>query len=80
MGQHFTLALEKEEAPPVRSSVVLTIGVLVTLPRNRPADTFDAYLANAGMNFQLPRGRVLAFEMAPTRYHAFLARAGARLN
>ena len=77
---YFSLALKKGEAAPVRSAVVSAVGVLVTLPRNPEAGTFDDYLASAGMNFRLTRGRVLAVEREPTRYHAFLARAADRLN
>lgn len=77
---YFSLALRKGEAPPVRSAVVSAIGVLVALPRNPPGDSFDAYLADAGMNFRLTRGRVLGVEQPATRYHAFLARGAARLN
>jgi competence protein ComEC len=77
---YFSLTLGKGEPPPVRSAVVTAVGVLVTLPRNPPSDTFDSYLANAGMNFRLSRGRVLAVERPPTRYQAFLERTAGRLN
>ncbi len=77
---YFSLALRKGEAAPVRSAVISAVGVLVALPRNPPMDTFDDYLAKAGMNFRLSRGRMLAEEQPPTRYHAFLERAAARLN
>jgi competence protein ComEC len=77
---YFSLALQKGEAAPVRSAVISTVGVLVTLPRNPPGDTFDGYLANAGINFRLTRGRVLGIEQPPTRYHAFLERTAVRLN
>ena len=43
------------------------IGVLQTLPRNAPAGSFEGYLANAGMNFRLNRGRVLALTRLPRR-------------
>jgi competence protein ComEC len=77
---HYSVALPKGAAAPVRSEVVAAVGVLVTLPRTPPADTFDSYLANAGMNFRLTRGRLLAVEQPPTRYYAFLDRSAARLN
>lgn len=75
---YFSLTLRKNEAPPLRSAVLTTIGLLVTLPANPPADTFDGYLAGAGMNFRLTRGRVLN-EVAPANaYQRFCARAAAR--
>ncbi len=77
---YFSLTLGKGEPPPVRSAIVSAVGVLMTLPTNPPADTFDSYLANAGMNFRLSRGRSLAVERPPTRYHAFLERMAVKLN
>ena len=47
------------------------IGVLQTLPRNPPGDTFDGYLANAGVNFRLTRAKVLATTAPATVYHRF---------
>jgi competence protein ComEC len=77
---YFSLGLGKGEATPVRSAVISAVGILAPLARNPPADSFDSYLASAGMNFRLSRGRVLAVEREPTRYHAFLERAAAKLN
>ena len=77
---YFSLTLRNGEAAPTRSAVISAVGVLAPLARNPPADSFDGYLASAGMNFRLSRGRVLAVEQPPTRYHAFLERAAARLN
>jgi competence protein ComEC len=77
---YFSLTLRKGEAAPVRSAVISAAGVLAPLARNPPADSFDGYLASAGMNFRLSRGRVLAVEQPPTRYHAFLERTAAKLN
>jgi competence protein ComEC len=77
---YFSLTLRKGEAAPVRSAVISAAGVLAPLARNPPADSFDGYLASAGMNFQLSRGRVLAVEQPPTRYHAFPERTAAKLN
>ena len=77
---YFSLALQKGEAAPVRSAVVSAVGVLAPLARNPPADTFDGYLASAGMNFRLSRGRMLAVEREPTRYHVFLERTAEKLN
>ncbi len=74
---YFSLTLRKGEAAPIRSAEVSAIGVIVTLPRNPPADTFDGYLAGAGMNFRLTRGRVLAEEQPALAYYRFCARAAA---
>jgi competence protein ComEC len=77
---YFSLTLRRGEARPVRSARIEAVGVLVTLPRNPPADTFDGYLAGAGMNFRLTRGRVLR-ELAPAHpYHRFCARAAERFQ
>jgi hypothetical protein len=59
---------------------VSTAGVIASVPRDPAADSFDGYLANAGVNFRLTRGRVVATETPPTRYHVFLDRTAARLN
>ena len=82
LGQrvYFSLALRRGELAPVRSAVVAATGVLAPLPRDPPADTFDSYLANAGLNFRLTRGRLLKTDQPPTRYHAFLEHAATKLN
>ncbi len=77
---YFSLTLRAGEAAPIRSAVVSAVGVLVTLPRNPPADTFDGYLAGAGINFQLTRGRVVATERPAHGYYRFCARAAARCH
>jgi competence protein ComEC len=77
---YFSLALRKGEATPVRSTVVSAVGVLVALPHTPAADSFDAYLGNAGMNFRFTRGHVLAIDQPPTRYHAWLGRVAEKLN
>ena len=76
----FSLTLRKGEPPPVRSTVVSTVGVLVTLPRSPPANTFDGYLAAAGVNFRLTRGRILGEEKPPHAYYRFCAKMGARFE
>ena len=79
-SMYFSLALKKGELPPVRTARVTTVGVLTALPRNPPGNTFDGYLAGAGMNFRLTRGRILAEERAATDYARFCARAAARFK
>ena len=77
---HFSLTLGRGEPPPIRSAVVTAVGVLVTLPCNPPAVTFDGYLAAAGINFRLTRGRVVGQERAAHVYYRFCAEAAARFK
>lgn len=77
---YFSLTLKKGEAPPMRSAVVSAVGVIETLPRNPPADSFDGYLAGAGMNFRLKRGQILTEERPASAYYRFCARAAARFK
>ncbi|HVS53627.1 MAG TPA: ComEC/Rec2 family competence protein [Opitutaceae bacterium] len=77
---YFSLTARAGEPAPLRSAIVAVVGVLAPLPRDPPADSFDGYLAAAGANFRLTRGRVTALEQPPTRYQAFLARAAEKLN
>jgi competence protein ComEC len=77
---YFSLALKKGESPPVRTARVTTVGVLTALARNPPGNTFDGYLAGAGMNFRLTRGRILGEERAATGYAQFCVRAAARFK
>jgi competence protein ComEC len=77
---YFSLTLKKGESPPVRSAVVAALGVLATLPRDPPADSFDGYLAGAGMNFRLKRGQILAVERPASPYFQFCARAAAHFK
>lgn len=80
LGQrlYFSLNLRRGEVPPIRSAVISTVGLLIPLPRDPPANTFDGYLAAVGMNFRLTRGRVLAQEQPASAYYRFCARAAAR--
>lgn len=77
---YFSLALTKDAAAPIRSAVVSAFGVIASLPRDPPADTFDAYLANEGVNFRLTRGRIVAEETPPTPYRQFCARMAERFE
>lgn len=77
---YFSLDIRARESPPVRSAVVAAVGVLVTLPRHPPADTFDGYLASAGMNFRFTRGRVAGEEAPPHAYYRFCADMAARFK
>jgi len=77
---YFSLALRKGGQVPVRSAVVTSVGLLAPLARNPPAESFDAYLASAGMNFRLTRGRIVAEERAANAYYRFCAQAAARFK
>jgi competence protein ComEC len=77
---YFSVTLRKQEAPPIRSAVVSCVGVLVALPRHPPVNSFDGFLAGAGMNFRLTRGRVLAEEKPALGYYRFCARAAERFK
>jgi len=77
---YFSLALRKGESAPVRSAIVAVTGVLATLPRDPPADTFDGYLAAAGINFRLKRGQLVANEKPASTYYLFCARATERFK
>ena len=77
---YYSLALRPGESAPLPSAVVLAAGVLAVLPRDPPADTFDGYLANSGINFRLTRGRVLREEAAPTAYARFCAKAARQFS
>lgn len=75
---YFSLTLRRDEAKPIRSSVISAIGVIETLPRDPPANSFDGYLANAGVNFRFSRGRTLAEVAPPIGYYRFCARQAER--
>lgn len=77
---YFSFTLRRGEAAPMRSAVVAAVGVLETLPRNPPDGSFEGYLAGAGINFKLTRGRVLAETRAANAYYRFCARAAERCS
>jgi competence protein ComEC len=64
----------------LRSATVSAVGVLLTLPADPPTETFDAYLASAGINFRLSRARVLATERPASPYYQFCANAASRFH
>lgn len=72
---YFSLTLPRDHVAPLRSSVISAGGILAPLPRDPPANSFDAYLVDAGMNFRLSRGRLLQEEFPPGAYRRFCARA-----
>ena len=68
---YFSVRLKDGAPPPIRSSEIAVIGVLQPLPRNPPGDSFDSYLANAGINFRLTRGAITDRPVPPSAYHKF---------
>lgn len=77
---YVALALPPGGVLPVVSARLRALGVLTSLPAATVAGSFDAYLADLGVNFRLDRGRVLA-ELAPANaYRRFCAAAAARFE
>lgn len=77
---YFSLALAADAASPIRSARLEAIGVLASLPPDPAADTFNGYLAAAGVNFRFSRGRVLAVPDPGSAYHRFCATAAAKFH
>lgn len=73
MGQriYFSLHDSATGEAAVRSAEIKAIGVLELLPENPPTNTFEGYLAAAGMNFSLTRGQLLGISKPPTRFRHF---------
>ena len=82
LGQKIYYALRREaDVPfPMRSAEFEAIGVLELLSESPPANTFAGYLAAAGMNFTLTRGRILAETRAPSSFQGFCARMQDRFS
>lgn len=77
---YFSVTRSPGEPVPTRSAHVGIIGLLTTLPREPPADTFDGYLAAAGVNFKVTRGRIVAEEQPAAAYYRFCATAARRFQ
>ncbi len=77
---YFSLGVGKGEPAPDRGARVAAVGVIVTLPRDPPADSFDGYLAGAGMNFRLTRGRIGVVEREASAYRRWCARMGRKFS
>jgi competence protein ComEC len=68
---YFSFTPKPGEAPTIRSAQMELTGLLQTLPRDPPTDTFEGYLANQGINFQLTRARLTGTVIAADAYHRF---------
>jgi competence protein ComEC len=77
---YFSVARNPAAAMAARESEFQVVGVLEPRPRHAPADTFEGYLANAGINFRLSRGRVITVTREPGGYARFCERARARFG
>jgi competence protein ComEC len=77
---YYSIYLRSGEAPPIRSAILSLQGVLTGVARDPPADTFEGYLAAAGINFRLNRGRVLAVERPAHAYYRFCTGAAQRCH
>lgn len=77
---YFSLNLPPGAAPPLRSATVAAIGVVEELTRHPPDGGFDAYLAEAGVNFKFTRGRLLGEVAPPSRYRRFCKAAEGRFE
>ncbi len=75
---YFSLTLRKGQVVPIRSAVISALGIIIALPRDPPGNTFDGYLANAGINFRVTRGRILSEEIPASNYYRFCARQAER--
>lgn len=76
-GQRIYWAMDA--AAPVRGEVVELLGVLTELPARPEADSFDAYLKDAGANFSLRRAERLGTVRAAPGYYQWCARMQARM-
>jgi competence protein ComEC len=72
---YFSLSRPPGADAPVRSAVVTAAGLVQSVPRHPAEDSFDDYLANAGMGFKFTRGRLLATESPAGPYDRFCVRA-----
>jgi competence protein ComEC len=72
---YFSLARPAGADAPLRSAVVSAAGLIQAVPRHPAADSFDDYLANAGLGFKFTRGRLLAEEKPAGAYDRFCGRA-----
>lgn len=77
---YFSLRQSGPADPVLRSTRLRALGVLELLPDRPEPLSFDAYLADAGMNYRLTRGRVLATTRAATAYYRFCDRMLVRFS
>jgi len=76
----YSLRLAKGATAPLPTAEIEVLGILELLPEHPPRDSFDGYLAAAGMNFRLTRGQVFSETHAPSAYRQFCARMAERFG
>lgn len=77
---YFSIAYRKGDPLPMRSEVLALSGVLKPIPRSASVATFEGFLLNAGIHFQLSRGRKLSQVQPATSYRRFCEQALGRLS
>lgn len=75
---YFAVTLPPHTTVPIRSGVISARGVLASLPRDPEPNSFDGYLADAGVNFRLSRARLLSEERPASAYYRFCDRQATR--
>ncbi len=77
---YFSVTLPPDTDVPLRSAVISAGGLIASLPRDPEPNSFDGYLADAGVNFRLSRARVLSEDRPPSAYYRFCARQAQRFS
>ncbi len=77
---YFSVTLPRGTNAPLRSALISTAGVVASLPRDPEPNSFDGYLADAGVNFRLSRARLLSEERPPSAYYRFCDRQAQRFD
>ncbi len=76
----FSLTLAPGVAAPIRGCELAVTGLLQPLPLHPPAGSFEETMLNAGMNFQLTRGRMTALVRPAPAYDRFCAQLLVRME
>ncbi len=77
---YFSLTLAKGASEPMRSAIFDTTGIVAALPDDSPPASFESYLAAAGVEFRLTRGRLGAEKQPATAYYRFCARVAEKFK
>jgi len=77
---YFSCSLPPGTELPLRSSEIAIIGVVEPLPRHPADGSFTAFLVNAGMSFQLTRGRFIGPVAPASAYQEFCHAAAGRFR
>ena len=77
---YYSARLRPGQPPPERTAKVAASGLLVAVPRGRPASTFYGSLAGQGVGFMLVRARILRDEEPAGAYYRFCNRLARRMD